>query len=105
MTYKPPYTIPKIMKMQAEGQTQSQIARHFGMSRARVGQIIQRERQRLASTEQAQRLHQQIRANSNDLDRNLPLGPNLPPSHQCTGASTFVAMPADVSDLDPPRVA
>lgn len=75
MTYKPPYTIPKIMKMQAEGQTYSQIARHFGISRARVGQIVKRERQRLASTERAQRFCQQIRASNdlNDLDKKLSL--------------------------------
>lgn len=75
MTYKLPYTIPEIIKMQADGQTYSQIAKHFGISSARVGQIIKRERQRLASTERAQCLCQQIRASNdlNDLDKKLSL--------------------------------
>ena len=72
MTYKPPYAIPEIMKMLADGQTQSQIARHFGISRSRVGQIVKGERQRMALDERAQSLRQQIRA-SNDLDKKLPI--------------------------------
>lgn len=58
------------MKMLADGRTQSQIARHFGISTSRAGQIVKRERQRLASTERAQHLCQQIRV-GNGLDKKL----------------------------------
>ena len=71
MTRKPPYTIPDIIKMQVDGQTYSQIARHFGISSSRVGQIVKREKATLASMERAHRLRQQIRA-SNDLNGKFP---------------------------------
>ena len=72
MPSKSPDIILRIMNMLVAGRTQSQIARHLGISRARVGQLIKREKQRKASTKRSQQLCQQIRAD-NDIDRKLTI--------------------------------
>jgi len=71
--HKHSYTVPEVLRMQAEGQPNSQIGQHFGISRARVGQIIKEEKGRVASAAKAERLRQQIRASVDltDLDRKL----------------------------------
>lgn len=72
MPSKSPDIILRIMNMLVAGWTYSQISRHFGISRSRVGQIAKREKQRKASTERSQQLCQQIRAD-NDIDKKLAI--------------------------------
>jgi len=72
MPSKSPDIILRIMNMLVAGRTYFQISRNFGISRARVGQIIKREKQRKASTERARQLCQQIRAD-NDIDKKLSI--------------------------------
>ena len=70
--YMPPYAIPEVLRLKAEGQTHSQIAKHFGVSRSRVGQIIKRETQRAQAAERSAAIRNDIRA-SNDVGRNLSI--------------------------------
>jgi hypothetical protein len=70
--YQPPYTIPEVLQMRAEGKTYSEIGNHFGISRPRVGQLINREKQRQQSAERRKVILNGIRG-SNDIDRKLPL--------------------------------
>lgn len=72
MTYKPPYTIPEVLRLKTEGQTHSQIADHFGISSSRVGQIIKREGQQAVSAERSAAIRNEIRA-SNDIGKALSL--------------------------------
>jgi hypothetical protein len=73
--HKHPYTVPEVLRMQAEGRPHSQIGQHFGISRARVGQIIKAEKQRVLAIRRAESLRRQLRASHDldDLDRKLPL--------------------------------
>jgi len=59
--YQPPYTLPEILQMRSEGQTYSQIANHFGISLSRVGQLINREKQRQQSAERSSTILNEIR--------------------------------------------
>jgi hypothetical protein len=70
--YKPPYTVPEVLRLRTEGRTYRQIARHFGISGSRVGQIIERERQRAFSAERSAAIRAGIRA-GNDIARKLPI--------------------------------
>jgi len=63
------------MRLKAAGLAHSQIAKHFGISAARIGQLIKAEQERVASSATVARLRQQIRAglDLSDLDRKLPV--------------------------------
>jgi hypothetical protein len=73
--HKHPYTVPEVLRMQDEGQPNSQIGQHFGISRARVGQIIKAEKQRVLAIRRSESLRRKIRASHDleDLDRKLSL--------------------------------
>ena len=73
MPYKPSYTVPEIIQMRSEGKSYSDIAHHFRISRARVGQIIKKEKERVEEAEKTERLRQQIRASHDlsDLEKKL----------------------------------
>ena len=73
VTYKPPYSIPEVLRLKSEGQTHCEIANRFGISSSRVGQIIRQERERVESAKRAECLRRQIRASHDlsDLDRKL----------------------------------
>lgn len=70
--YKSPYTIPEILRLKSEGQTQRQIADHFGISSSRVGQIIKGEKHRLVSAERSAVVRSEIRT-SNEFGRKLTI--------------------------------
>ncbi len=65
MNYIPSYTVPEIIKMLEEGNTHAQIAKRFGISRSRVWQIIQKERQRKDAMEQSQCIRRQLYSDNN----------------------------------------
>jgi hypothetical protein len=76
MSRKPPYSVPRILRMRSEGRTNTEIASACGISKVRVGQIIKSERERTEAAERAQQRRRRIRAGHdlNDLDAKLPVG-------------------------------
>lgn len=56
------YAIPEILRMNAAGQTHSQIAKQFGISSSRVGQILQQARNRALSAERSTAIRNDIQA-------------------------------------------
>jgi len=61
------------MRLKAAGVTHSQLAKHFGISTVRVGQLVKEGKERGASSATVERRRQQIRASLDlsDLDRKL----------------------------------
>jgi transcriptional regulator with XRE-family HTH domain len=90
MPCQPRHSVPEILQLRAEGKTYAQVARHFGISSSRVGQIIRRERRRASVAERSAARCREIGAR-NDLARKLPIDGlfcvlGLPPSFAVVSA-------------------
>lgn len=70
--YKPPYTIPEVLRLKSEGQTHLQIANRFGISRSRVGQLIKGEVQKALAVERSAAIRNEINI-SHEIGTKLPL--------------------------------
>ena len=93
MSYTPPYTVPEVMRLRSEGLTHREIARRFGISPSRVGQLIKAEKERQQSAERSRVIRSEIEA-SGDLDRKLSLPDffcvlDLPPRAEAVLRSHF----------------
>ncbi len=93
MDYQPPYRIPEVLLLHAEGLSCSQIASRFGISGSRVGQIIKGERQRALDAAHAMAIRNELRV-ANDIDRKLPVDDlihvmELPKRHRTLLAAYF----------------
>ena len=72
MSYKPPCSIPEVLRLKSEGRTYSQIADHLGISRSRVWQILERERRQGLSVERSASLRNEI-STGNGIGKKLPM--------------------------------
>ena len=72
MPCKPPCSIPEVLRLKSEGLTNVQISGRLGISRSRVGQIVERERLYALSVERSAALRNEIRI-SNGIGKKLPM--------------------------------
>src|ERR1035437_7391701 len=72
MPCKPPCSLPEVLRLKSEGLTNLQVASHFGISRSRVGQIIEREWHQGLSVERSAALRNEIRT-GNGIGKKLPM--------------------------------
>ena len=72
MTYKPPYSVPEILKMRGEGMTLRQIGLRVGVSASRVGQLIQASGKSARLAARASVIREELRT-ANDGSRKVPV--------------------------------
>jgi hypothetical protein len=86
MPYKPPYTIPEVLRLNADGLPNSEIAARLGISTTRVWQLVKQEQQRYQAAERAVVIRREI-SDSHTIDGKLSLSDLfciliLPKKHQ-----------------------